>query len=191
LKMKLTERGYDPRVLISLLQKAIRRNRVDLAGFAASELIRSGYANWMWRRICVTAAEDCEALVQTEINSLREACDRERKERKGAPTRVYCMKAVILLCRCYKSRDADHLSNLVVDAAAVTMPDLQAAILEAENEPAAIPDFTYDVHTLEGKRRGKTKRAFFAEEHAALTPTRSGYQPLFEELIPNKPRSES
>jgi hypothetical protein len=177
--MKLTPRGYDPRVLVSLLQKSIRRNRPDLAGFAASELLRGGYVNWCWRRIAVTAAEDCAALVQGEINALRTACDRERRERRGPPTRVFVMKAVLLLCGAWKSRDADHLSCLFVDRVEDEDPRLVAALAEAEAEPEALPDWCYDVHTAEGRRRGKTRDAFFRDEQEALTPRLPG---LFDGL---------
>jgi hypothetical protein len=152
----------------------------DLAGYAASDLLRSNYANWCWRRICVTAAEDVAALVQAEVNALREACDRERRERRhGPPTRVFVMKAVLLLCGAWKSRDADHLSNLIVEAGRISLSDIHAALVEAEAKLEELPDWVYDVHTSEGRRRGRTKAEFFRSEQAALTPRLPG---LFDDL---------
>jgi alpha-beta hydrolase superfamily lysophospholipase len=177
--MRLTPRGYDPRVLVSLLQKSIRRNQPALAGFAASELLRGGYANWAWRRLAVTAAEDTAALVQAELAALRKSCDRERRERRGPPTRVFVMKAVLLLCGAWKSRDADHLSNLVVDRIADDDPRLLAALAEAEAEPEALPGWCHDVHTSQGRARGKTRADFFRDEQEALTPRLPG---LFDDL---------
>lgn len=175
-KFRRTNEGHDPAVVISMLQKAIRRNRVDLAGWAACELLRSNYANWAWRRICVTAAEDCASMVMGEINELRGACDRERKERRGAATRVFIAKAVLLLCRAYKCRDTDHLTNLVVDKLDET--ELALALDEAEAQPE-IPDWVYDVHTSEGRRKSKTKGNFFRDEQQALSPRLPG---LFDDL---------
>ena len=40
-KFRRTMSGEDPLVVVSLLRKAIRRNRPGLAGWAANELIRS------------------------------------------------------------------------------------------------------------------------------------------------------
>jgi hypothetical protein len=49
-----------------------------------------------------------------------------------------------------------------------------AFIEEARAERADIPEYAYDVHTPKGKRAGKTKRDFFSEEHAALSPRVQG-----------------
>jgi replication-associated recombination protein RarA len=179
-KFRRTVGGHDPLVLVSMVQKSVRRNRVDLAAWAAFELLRSNYADWVWRRVCVTAAEDTAALVQTEINALRAACDRERRERKGAATRVFMGKALLLLCRAPKSRDPDHLANLVVDRLELDDPCVLAAALEeAEAEPE-VPGWVFDCHTSEGRRRGKTRDDFFKDEHDALTPRLPG---LFDHLV--------
>ena len=179
-KFRRTMSGENPLTVISLLQKAIRRNRPDLAGWAANEMLRSGYANWCWRRLCVTAAEDCAVFVQTEVNSLRAACDRERKERRGPPTRVFAMKAVLVLCSALKSRDADHLSNLIVDAGRVSLTEIRALIDQIERDGVPeTPDWALDVHTSEGRRAGRTKRDFYKAEQRALSPAVPG---LFDDL---------
>jgi len=180
-RMRATKNGHDPRVIVSLLQKAVRRNRPDLAGWAASELILSTYGEWMWRRLCVIGAEDVAALVMDELLALREACTLERKARgkTRAPTRVYAMKAVLLLCGAWKSREADHLSNLIVDAHAISDEDLVLALEEAEQAPDPMPGWVFDVHTARGRKAGETRAEFFAREHEALTPRIGG---LFDHL---------
>ena len=169
-KFKRTVRGHDPVTLISLVQKACRRNRPDLAAYAASDLLRSGYGEWLWRRITVTAAEDVAAFVMPEVLALRDACARERRARRGPPTRVFVSKAILILCRAWKSRDSDHLSCLVVDRMDDDDPELLALLAEPEVDGVEIPPWTYDVHTSEGRRAGKTKAAFFKDEQAALNP---------------------
>jgi replication-associated recombination protein RarA len=182
-KMRRTLNGHDPIVIVSMLQKAVRRNRPDLAGWAVSELLRSDYATWAWRRITVTAAEDVAALVMDEILALRAACDRERKERRGPATRVFAMKAILLLCRAPKSRDPDHLANLIVDRLEVDDPCALAAALDEAEAESEVPGWVFDCHTSEGRRRGRTREEFFADEFEALTPRLPG---LFDHLVPPK-----
>ncbi|MBP8661512.1 MAG: hypothetical protein KBI09_11445 [Mesotoga sp.] len=43
-----------------------------------------------------------------------------------------------------------------------------------------VPEYTFDCHTLEGKRRGKTKSQFFIEEFEALANKQKG---LFDSVI--------
>ena len=45
-----------------------------------------------------------------------------------------------------------------------------------------IPDYVYDVHTLQGKRKGKTKKDFFIKEFNDLAPRVEG---KFDDLINN------
>lgn len=176
-----TDRGHDPLVLISLIQKAIRRNRPDLAAYAASDLLRSGYGDWLWRRLTVVAAEDVAALVTTEILALRDACERERRARRGLPpTRVFMGKAILMLCGAWKSRDVDHLNCLVVDRIEGDDPGLMSALIEAEGDLSPMPAWVFDCHTSEGRRMGKTKRDFFLTEQAALSPRLPG---LFDDVV--------
>ena len=49
--------GISPWVAMSLMQKAIRRGREDLALRAAATLLRDS-PDRLWRRLCVTAFED-------------------------------------------------------------------------------------------------------------------------------------
>jgi len=52
--------------------------------------------------------------------------------------------------------------------------------LRSSGEYVTIPEYAYDCHTREGKKRGKTKADFFKAEQAALQP----FQPwLFDHLI--------
>ena len=180
-KFRRTERGHDPLILISALQKAIRRNRPALAAYAASDLLRSNYGDWLWRRLTVVAAEDVAALVTTEILALRDACERERRARRGQPpTRVFVGKAILLLCGAWKSRDVDHLNCLVVDRIEGDDPALIAVLIEAEDDMTPLPAWVFDCHTSEGRRMGRTKREFFVSEHQALTPRQPG---LFDEVV--------
>ncbi len=168
-----TTRGYQLSDVASALQKAIRRGDARVAGYFCIELFESRYTAYAWRRLLTISAEDCAGLVTQEVKALHDAwtlIDKQQKERG----RVFLAKAVVLLCRAAKSRDADHLTNLVYDGEAVD------ELTEARQHPEPIPDYAYDCHTAEGKLRGKTKREFFLEEHDALTPRTLG---LFDDHL--------
>jgi alkylhydroperoxidase family enzyme len=82
------------------------------------------------------------------------------------------------LCAAKKSRDADHLTNLVYDQLGVSEAALERSLAEARASVEPIPDYAFDVHTKVGKQRGKTKDDFFLSEHDALSPRTPG---LFDE----------
>ena len=83
--------------------------------------------------------------------------------------RIFISKAVILLCTQPHSRDADVLSNFVYDRKrGLTDDQINAYMEEARNENIPIPDYAYDVHTRQGKMKGKTKADFFIEEDQSL-----------------------
>jgi replication-associated recombination protein RarA len=171
-----TVRGYSLPDVASALQKAIRRADGRIAGYFAIELFESGFAAYAWRRLLTISAEDCVELVTQEVTALRDA---QLGAGKGRG-RVFLAKAVLVLCQCGKSRDADHLTNLVYDRRAVDEALLERELAEARQDVAAIPDYAFDCHTAEGRRRGKTKREFFVTEHDALRPRVPG---LFDDDV--------
>lgn len=168
-----TIRGYALSDVASALQKTIRRGDARLAGYFAIELFESGYAAYAWRRLLTISAEDCAGVLTQEVKALYDAWVLMQKSKPGK-ARVFLAKAVLLLATAPKSRDADHLTNLVYDRQAVDEAALLAALDEARQTTEAIPDYAFDVHTRKGKRRGKTRREFFVEEFDALTPRAPG-----------------
>jgi hypothetical protein len=93
---------------------------------------------------------------------------------------VFAAKAVILLSEARKSRDADHLTNLVYDPAAIDPKQLEMALEEVRRLQEAVPDYALDCHTHAGERAGKTRKDFFREEHQALRPRQPG---LFDQDV--------
>lgn len=169
-----TRGGHRLSEVASALQKAIRRADARLAGYWAVEMLESNFGPYAWRRLLVISAEDCGGCITFEIEALKRSWEEAHAKRKGAG-RIFAAKAVILLATIAKTRDADHLNNLVVDArAGIDESALLASILEARKHPEQIPKYAYDCHTAEGKRRGKTKRDFFLDEHDALKPRQTG-----------------
>jgi hypothetical protein len=101
------------------------------------------------------------------------------KTKKGAG-RIFVAKAAILLAQAKKCRDADHLTNLIYDTKAVDAAQIAADLEESRLHPEPIPDYAFDCHTRRGRKRGKTKRDFFRDEHGALKPRQPG---LFDQDV--------
>lgn len=169
----LTKRKYVLSEVASAFQKAIRRSDVRLAGYWGIELFESGFQGYMWRRLLTVSAEDCAGIITQEIESLQR-CWQEAHKKKNGSGRIFAAKAIIILCVQPKSRDADHLTNLIYDRKQLTDEQIEGAITEARENREPIPDYAFDVHTMTGKMRGKTKKEFFVQEHDALEPRQVG-----------------
>ncbi len=95
--------------------------------------------------------------------------------------RIFISKAVLLLAEAKHSRDSDHLQNYIYDRAMVSDEEVAKYLEETLSSDAIqVPEYTFDCHTLEGKRRGKTKNQFFLEEYEALANKQKG---LFDSVI--------
>jgi len=170
--MKLTtQRGYDLYEVASAIQKSIRRADVKLAGYMALELFPR-YAEYCWKRLLTISAEDCHGLITQEIKALYDSFQIINKNKKSDELkgRIFISKAVIILCTCGHSRDADVLSNYIYDKKSLISDDeIERLFDEARQQPKIeMPEYVFDVHTMQGKRAGKTKQQFFQEEEAAL-----------------------
>ncbi|QDV91797.1 hypothetical protein RAS2_29030 [Phycisphaerae bacterium RAS2] len=182
-----TTRGYDFFEVASALQKSIRRGDAKLAGYWAIELFESGYSGYLWRRLLTISAEDCWGILTQEVESLFrgwETIDKQgRAGGKRGKGRIFAAKAVILLAMAKKSRDPDHLTNLVYDPKSIPDEVLESELDAARSEAGTIPipDEALDYHTKRGRKSGKTKQQFFHDEHNALKPREPG---LFDDLVP-------
>ena len=179
--MKLTTKNnYDFYEVASALQKSIRRGDVKTAGYFALELYHSGYYKYVWKRLLTVSAEDCHGIITQEIYCLFQSFMMANSGKKDFEKgRIFISKAVIVLCECKKNRDADHLQNYVYDKKMIDENKIEEILLEPI-ERLEIPDYTFDVHTLKGKRRGKTKNDFFVEELEALVNRQKG---LFDDVV--------
>jgi len=184
-----TKRGYNLFEVASCLQKAIRRGDTTLAGYMAIELFESGYHNYCWKRLLTISAEDCAGIITQEIKSLHESFVLLNEGSKKVRSRIFISKAVIVLCQSRKCRDADHLQNFIYDREMVDAKALNTAIAEARRKPENIelPEYTFDVHTQKGRRKGATKEQFFQDEFLALQPREQGE---FDHVLPPSPKTK-
>lgn len=173
-----TIRGYVFGEVSSAMQKAIRRADTRLAGYWAIELFESGYYKYVWKRLYTISAEDCAGIITQEIKALFDGFTLVNEGKKGDKTkgRIFIAKAVIILCEAMKSRDSDHLTNLVYDRKSGISDDQILEELESARQEKyiPIPNYAYDVHTFKGKITGKTKKTFFLDEQDCLQPKQIG-----------------
>lgn len=167
-----TKRGYNLFEVASCLQKAIRRGDTELAGYMAIEMFESGFHAYAWKRLLTISAEDCAGIITQEIKALFDSFIELNKNSEKVRSRIFMSKAVIVLCRSRKCRDADVLTNFVYDRQMIDATKLTQAIDEARRNPENIelPEYTFDVHTKKGRGKGKTKEDFFKDEDNGLMP---------------------
>jgi replication-associated recombination protein RarA len=177
-----TIRGYDFGEVSSAMQKAIRRGKLHTPVTGPWSCGPVGFGHYVWKRLLTVSAEDCWGIITKEVKALHESYAMINANLSGrrARGRIFISKAVILLCASKKSRDADHLQNLVYDEMRGIDPDTLADELRSAPEYVAVPDYAFDCHTRRGKAMGKTKADFFKAEQAALVPLEQG---LFDHLV--------
>jgi replication-associated recombination protein RarA len=129
--------------VVSALQKTIRRGDEVHAMYWARVMIENGFAAYMWRRLAVTAGEDCagEPDVLPYVASCHYLSNVAMKDApKSAETNIVAC-AILKMCRAVKSHEACDLDWIV------------AQVAEKGWKPA-IPSFAVDMHTKRGKELG-------------------------------------
>lgn len=139
-----TIRGYEFMEVASALQKSIRRGLEEEALYWAAELDRSGYDQYVWKRLLMITSEDVGLAEPTMPATIRSLYDtwletRKRKDERK-PERMFLVHAVLLLSRAKKSRICDH-------AKMWSYSD--------HVEHREIPDYALDKHTRRGKQLGR------------------------------------
>lgn len=151
-----TRHGRSGYVIVSALQKAVRRSQPEQAAAFAIELAQSGHGAWAFKRLREIALEDVSPQATglvADVAALRE----QWKETKDLKAVAY---AAVALALAPKSRVIDWLVELhgADDAT-----------------PATVPDEAFDMHTYEGKRMGRGRR-HFAEESGRLIPWEGDFE---------------
>ena len=171
----MTPGGYSMYTMSSMLQKAIRRADINHAAFAAKEL-RGSYPDYLWKRLFIISAEDCYGVVTKEIVGLKMADDIANKGKKGYNRdSLFLSKAIVLLCMARKNRDACYVAcNFMRYDRLLKPEEIPDAYLESVDEAKlgveGVPDWVFDIHTLEGRKRGKTDLDMTIDEQEALFP---------------------
>ena len=170
----LTQKNYDFWEASSALQKSVRRGDEDGALFWATELDKSGFGEYVFKRLKIIASEDiglAEPLLPAVLQSLYSNWVVQRKKKDSDHSeRLFLVHAVVLLVRARKSRMLDH-----------------AAIVYYNNDDDLrdISDYALDKHTLRGRSMGRSFAHFF-EEGAKLqnpAPLEDPYEARAKEFL--------
>jgi len=148
-------------VVVSALQKAVRREHEMLTAWCTWELARSGHGEKLWERLKVISVEDirsdsCAPLLVHRYHDLAKELNDELSE-WGA---VRCaISAGLALCRARKSHEADYTQG-----AFNKLSDRRREAYENDETPpeypVEIPDVALDNHTWAGKSKGRGKEFF-------------------------------
>jgi replication-associated recombination protein RarA len=112
--------NYEFSEVVSSLQKMIRRGKEYEACYWAFILHKSGYGQYLWRRLAIIACEDIgngDPIASILVNSLQQSWLLLHKQISD-PTLDklhYPLQAVLYLCRARKSREVNSLGNLLIE----------------------------------------------------------------------------
>lgn len=168
-----TKHGHSLYTMSSMLQKAIRRGDLQHAGYAANEMF-GDYNAYLWKRLLTVSAEDCYGIMTREIVALKQADEIVNGKKKGYDRdQLFVAKALVLLCLARKNRDGCYVAcNFMVPDRTLKPEEVPSDYLIADMrlENGEIPEWVYDIHTIEGRRNGKTDLDMTIDEQAALFP---------------------
>lgn len=166
-----TKHGYNLYDMSSMLQKAIRRGDLNHAGYAANEMY-GNYEKYVWKRLLVISAEDCYGIMTKEIIGLKMASDIVNAGKKGDDKDlIFVAKAITLLCMARKNRDGCYVACNFMYPDRILEPDEIPHINITECDlDDGVPAWVYDVHTLKGRKMGKTDHDMTISEQECLNP---------------------
>jgi hypothetical protein len=143
---KLTGKGHALDEAISALQKAIRRDRPLEAIYWGHEVWEK-FPAYFWRRCMVIASEDAPDCA-VQVGQLAWNAQLASKNfARGQAGGIIEAHAILLMCRCEKSKEPLDAVSLVREAKTKGL----------RIEP---PDCAIDLHTARGKRSGKDLKHF-------------------------------
>ncbi|WP_199249341.1 hypothetical protein [[Phormidium] sp. ETS-05] len=151
--LKKTANGYSFFEVSSAFQKAIRRGLEEEALYWGTELDKSGYGEYAWKRMRIIVSEDigiAEPILPAQLWALYQmwVSLRKKKDEQKSPERLFLIHGILLLVRAKKSRIIDH----------ATITYYSSDLPRRE-----IPDYALDKHTTRGRRLGRGFEHFFQE----------------------------
>lgn len=164
-----SKHGISADLLISAMQKCIRRGQEDLAMRFAYELYITSqfHEEKLWNRLLVICVEDIgfgdpNALVIVKtLNDLRKEFPYLDGDRP-----IFFLYAIRYLCGCKKERSTDHIKNIIM----------------MENEKGKIPEipnYAIDMHTNKGRFELKRDVFYFLDEASKVEPLWEDYDDTY------------
>ena len=161
----VTRNGYGVTAAIAILHRAIEEKDCVWAGWAVCELERGGYdATWQYLLDRIETTDTNETIKREAYSLLRmTAILNAKKKASEAGGSLPLLKLVFLLCEKDKSILGVHRD--IADS------DVEKAMLNSGAMPGMeYPDYTWCVHTIQGKRLGRTTNSFLFSETESLEP---------------------
>jgi replication-associated recombination protein RarA len=148
-----TRNGIQGDLVISALQKSIRRGLVEEAVTFAYEMYITSpqFEEKLWRRLQAIAVEDIgfgdlsAPVLINALNQMRQSFPYTDPDRP-----IFFVHAIRFLATAKKDRTSDNLKNIIVTE------------FEYGRKPV-IPDFAMDMHTEIGRSMGRDFRHFLKE----------------------------
>lgn len=186
---KVSEKTHNKKdIWAAYLRKGIRTLDMELAGYAIHNL-RQHSMQHIWDTLYVISRNECKGIPTREIVALKQ-CDAYVNKTKPLDKRdeIYICKGVMILMYQISEQFNGIAGNDIVDVELlVNWEDHDFIdIKECDLPDNIVPDWVYDVHTIKGKREGKTDWGMNLVEQEALSPLQiaffdeGSWQPRYE-----------
>ncbi|MDR1770992.1 MAG: hypothetical protein LBS02_10180 [Hungatella sp.] len=167
-----TKGGLDGDLVISALQKCIRRGEEELALRLAYELYITStfHEEKMWNRLLVISVEDIGFADPEAPRLIKTLFDMHKEYPYGDGDRpIFFMYVIRYLCRCKKERSTDHIKNIIMR--------------EFENGYVPeIPEYAIDMHTIKGRAMGRDI-FYFLDEASKVVPLWEAYDDSYRQTL--------
>lgn len=167
-----TKNGLDADLVISAMQKCIRRGEEEIALRMAYELYITStfHEEKMWNRLLVISVEDI-GFGNTEAPVFVKTMNDLRKEFPyGDGDRpIFFMHAIRYMCKCKKERSTDHIKNII-------MKEFEQGYVPE------IPDYAMDMHTIKGRAMGRDV-FYFLDEASKVEPLWEEYDDSYRQTL--------
>lgn len=165
----VSKHGISADLLISAMQKCIRRGQEDLAMRFAYELYATSnfHEEKMWTRLLVICVEDIgfadpnAMLIVKTLNDLRKEFPYGDGDRP-----IFFLYAIRYLCACKKERSTDHIKNIIMKE-------------NEKGEIPEIPEWTIDMHTNKGRFELSRDVFYFMNEASKVEPLWEEYDDTY------------
>ena len=169
---ELSSDGKDVYEVIALLHKAIRLCDMENIGYAVN-VLRSYNRMVLWKGLIAFSVKYGSGDLTKEIIALKMTDDMVNcKKKPESRDEIFISKSIMLLCYEQTGAFGDLCCNEIVDPDEMVDWSLYRFknIDRCKLKDGIIPEWVYDVHTIRGKRAGKTDWGMNIVEQAALDP---------------------
>jgi hypothetical protein len=170
------------------LRKGIRTLDMELTGYAIHNLRRTDLS-YVWKTLYVISRNECRGIPTREIVALKHA-DGYINKSKTLEKReeINICKGVMILMYQISGKYGRMVGNDIMDVEfLVNWKDHEFIDIRNCDLPGnVVPEWVYDVHTIKGKKAGKTDWGMNSVEQEALSPLQvaffdeGSWQPRYE-----------